>query len=202
MNKSCTEMKIWNSDDNNVKSYIKVNNCTYNESFDYPDHLTFSEKIIVCRLVLLFAICDNLFVFVTLVKNQHKKSRVYRMMMHLIISDLIMIFVTVPLEMAFKINVQWKAGNAACKILLYLRTFGPYLSSTLVSCISLDKYFAIVNPLRFVYAYKRSKKLLGAAWAISIICSIPQVSPFILKNCYIRLLRRLKSITLLNSTVS
>ncbi|GIY58237.1 gonadotropin-releasing hormone II receptor [Caerostris darwini] len=98
------------------------------------------------------------------------------MMMHLIMSDLIIIFVTIPLEMAWKINVQWKAGNAACKILLYLRNFGPYLSSTVGACISLDKYFAIVYPLRFFYAYKRSKKLLGAAWAISIICSIPQVN--------------------------
>ncbi|GIY13724.1 gonadotropin-releasing hormone II receptor [Caerostris darwini] len=178
MNKSCTEMKIWTSDDNNVKSYIKVNNCTFNKYFDYLDHLTFNEvfitKNILFSLMLLFAVCGNLLAFVTLVKNQHKKSRVYRMMMHLIISDLIMIFVTIPLEMAWKINMQWKAGNTACKIMLYLRNFTPYLSSTVVACITLDKYFAIVYPLRSVYANKRSKKFLRAAWGISIICSLPQ----------------------------
>ncbi|GIX91916.1 hypothetical protein CEXT_715991 [Caerostris extrusa] len=95
MNKSCTEMKIWNSDENNVKSYIKVNNCTYNESFDYPDHLTFNEvfikEIFLCTLMLIFAVCDNLLVFVTLTEINLKISRVYKMMMHLIISDLIMI---------------------------------------------------------------------------------------------------------------
>ncbi|GIY94444.1 gonadotropin-releasing hormone II receptor [Caerostris extrusa] len=85
-----------------------------------------------------------------------------------------MIFVTIPLEMFWKINVQWKAGNAACKIMFYMRTFGPYLSSTLVACISLDKYFAIVYPMKFINARRRSKIMLGAAWVISIICSIPQ----------------------------
>ncbi|GIY03814.1 gonadotropin-releasing hormone II receptor [Caerostris darwini] len=178
MNKSCTEMEIWNKDDNNVKSYIKVNNCTDNESFDYPDHLTFNEvfttKNILCSLVVLFAVCDNLLVLVTLDRNQLKKSRVCRMMMHLIMPDLIMIFVTIPLEMAWRISGQWKVGDVACKTMLYLRTFGPYLSSTVAACISVDKYFAIVHPLRFVHAHERSKKLLGAAWAISLVCSIPQ----------------------------
>ncbi|GIY51697.1 gonadotropin-releasing hormone receptor [Caerostris darwini] len=178
MNESCTEMKTWNSDDNNVKSYIKVNNCTHSESFDNPDHLTFNgvftTKNILCSLVVLFAVCDNLLVLVTLDRNQLKKSRVCRMMMRPIMSDVIMIFVAIPLETAWRISGQWKAGDAACKTMLYLRTFGPYLSSTAVAGIGLDKYFAIVHPLRFIHGHERSKKLLGAAWAISLVCSIPQ----------------------------
>ncbi|GIY38137.1 gonadotropin-releasing hormone II receptor [Caerostris darwini] len=97
------------------------------------------------------------------------------MLLHLIISDLIVAFVTIS-EMSWMISVQWKAGKAACKIMFYVRAFGSYLSSTGGACISLDKYFAVVYPLRFVNAHRRSKIMLGAAWAISIICSIPQVN--------------------------
>ncbi|GIY80079.1 gonadotropin-releasing hormone II receptor [Caerostris extrusa] len=182
MDEGFTEVKISNKDDNYInKSYIKFNKSTYNESFAYPDlpyQFTSNEdaikKITFRILILIFAACGNLLILAILIKNRHQKSRVYMMLFHLIISDLIVAFVTIPIEMSWMISVQWEAGNAACKIMFYVRAFGSYLSSMVGACISLDKYFAVVYPLKFVNAHRRSKIMLGVAWAISIICSIPQ----------------------------
>ncbi|GFV40351.1 gonadotropin-releasing hormone II receptor [Trichonephila clavipes] len=94
--------------------------------------------------------------------------------MHLAIADLIVTFIMIPLEIAWRFTVQWVAGNAACKILLYLRAFGPYLSSSVLVCISLDRYFAILHPLKVNDAQRRGKIMLGLAWATSLLSSIPQ----------------------------
>ncbi|GIY44428.1 gonadotropin-releasing hormone II receptor [Caerostris darwini] len=189
MDENFIEMKISSSDDNYInKSYIKVNKSSFAYP-DSPDQFTSNEdsirKITFRFLVLIFAVCGNLLILAILVKNRHKKSRVYGMLLHLIISDLIVAFVTIPIEMSGMISVQWKASSAACKIMFYLTAFGSYLSSTVGTCISLDKYFAVVYPLKFINAQRRSKIMLGAAWVISITCSIPQVNENSLHIAYV-----------------
>ncbi|GIX66977.1 gonadotropin-releasing hormone II receptor [Caerostris extrusa] len=125
---------------------------------------TFNEdsirEVILYSLMFVLGACGNIPVFVTLLRNRHRKSRVNMMIMHLAIADMIVTFVMIPLEIAWRISVQWEAGNAACKIMLYMRAFGPYLSSTVLVCISLDRYFAILHPLKVNDAQRRSKIML------------------------------------------
>lgn len=168
--------------------YFNYTNDTLNGTMGYkelPYYLTFNEdsvrEVVLYCLMFCIAACGNIPVFVTLIRNRHRKSRVNLMIMHLAIADLIVTFVMIPLEIAWRITVEWIAGNIACKIFLYLRAFGPYLSSMVLVCISLDRYFAILHPLKVNDAQRRGKIMLGFAWTISLICSIPQVSAF-LKN--------------------
>ncbi|GFU94720.1 gonadotropin-releasing hormone II receptor [Trichonephila clavipes] len=168
--------------------YINGTNDSYNGSMGYqelPYYLTFNEdsirEVVLYSLMFALAAAGNIPVFVTLIRNRHRKSRVNLMIMHLAIADLIVTFVMIPLEIAWRITVQWVAGNAACKIMLYMRAFGPYLSSSVLVCISLDRYFAILHPLKVNDAQRRGKIMLGLAWATSILSSIPQ--PFDMGRC-------------------
>ncbi|KAI5651584.1 7 transmembrane receptor (rhodopsin family) domain-containing protein [Phthorimaea operculella] len=68
----------------------------------------------------------------------------------------------------------WLAGNLACKCFLVLRAFGLYLSSNVLVCISLDRFFAVLYPLRLPIARKRSKMMLYFAWFVALLCSLPQ----------------------------
>ncbi|CAL1289484.1 unnamed protein product [Larinioides sclopetarius] len=161
--------------------FLNDTNDTYNGTLVFPDlpyYLTFNEdsvrEVVLYSLMFVLAATGNIPVFVTLLRNRHRKSRVNLMILHLAIADLIVTFVMIPLEIAWRITVQWVAGNAACKILLYMRAFGPYLSSTVLVCISLDRYFAILYPLKVNDAQRRGKIMLGLAWTTSILCSIPQ----------------------------
>ncbi|XP_035222196.1 gonadotropin-releasing hormone II receptor-like, partial [Stegodyphus dumicola] len=160
-----------------------TNNSNLNISSIYPDlpyYLTFNEEsireVVLYSLMFVLAAAGNLPVFVTLIRNRHRKSRVNLMIMHLAIADLIVTFVMIPLEIAWRITVAWLAGNVFCKIMLYMRAFGPYLSSMILVCISLDRYFAILHPLKVNDAQRRGKIMLILAWSISILCSIPQVN--------------------------
>lgn len=154
-------------------------NCTLNYTLqELPHYLTFNEdsikELVIYTFLFVVAAAGNLPVFITLLKNRHRKSRIKLMLMHLAIADLIVTFIMIPLEISWRITVEWIAGNAACKIMLFLRAFGTYLSSMVLVCISLDRYFAILHPLKVNDAQRRSKIMLIFAWVISIICSIPQ----------------------------
>jgi len=147
---------------------------------ELPPELRFNTGALVAIVVYscLFAVAavGNVTVFVTLYRNRHRKSRINLMIMHLAIADMVVTFVMIPLEVGWRATTQWLAGNAACKVLLFLRAFGLYLSSMVLVCVSLDRYFAILYPLRVNDARRRGKLMLIAAWLVSIVCSLPQVS--------------------------
>lgn len=137
--------------------------------------------IILYSVLFVIAAFGNLTVFVSLIRVRHRKSRISLMITHLSVADLLVTFVMMPLEIGWRITTQWLAGNAACKIFLFLRAFGLYLSSNVLVCVSLDRYFAILHPLRVSVARKRGKLMLATAWIFSLLCALPQVRSILLK---------------------
>ncbi|GFR28922.1 gonadotropin-releasing hormone receptor [Trichonephila clavata] len=165
---------------------INATKDTYNNSMRYQELLDkffneySMEEAILYSLLFILAAGGNVPVFITLIRNGHRKSRLNMMVMHLTIADLI-VTLMIPLEIAWRlpqaINDN-QAGNLTCKILVYMRQFGHYLSSTVLVCISLDKLFTVVHSLNVNEAQRRCKIMLGLAWTASILNSIPQVSCF------------------------
>ena len=148
-----------------------------------PREMTFSSDnmmsvIAYCCLFVIAAI-GNLTVLITLFRTRRRKSRVNCFIMHLAMADLIVTFVMLPLETAWHITVAWFAGELACRLLMFCRAFGFYLSSFVLVTISLDRYFSIVHPLSIHDADKRGKLLLLFAWLLSAASSLPQVRTFI-----------------------
>lgn len=48
-------------------------------------------------------------------------------------------FLLMPLEIGWAYTVQWLAGDIACRFMMFFRTFGLYLSSFVLVCISVDR---------------------------------------------------------------
>jgi gonadotropin-releasing hormone receptor len=134
-------------------------------------------RAVVAVYCVLFSVAaiGNLSVFITLLRARHRRSRISLLMSHLAAADLIVTFVMIPLEVAWRVTTKWLAGNFACKLFLFLRAFGLYLSSNILVCISLDRYFAIIYPLKLSDARRRGKLMLLFAWLNSLMCAYPQV---------------------------
>ena len=144
-----------------------------------PLEISFSSNnlvsIIAYSCLFVIAAVGNLTVFITLFRTRRRKSRVNCFIMHLSMADLIVTFIMLPLETVWHIVVAWRAGDFACRLLMFCRAFGFYLSSFVLVAISLDRYFSIVHPLSIHDADKRGKLFLIFAWVLSASASLPQV---------------------------
>ena len=96
-------------------------------------------------------------------------------MMNLVSADLLTICITISLEIGWRQTISWETGEFGCKLLQFLRTYGVYLSSFVLMCISIDRYYSLVRPLEFHNANKRNFRLLTASWILSFLFSLPQV---------------------------
>lgn len=166
--------------ENGFDEFQKNSSCQNNTTEMLPMDLVFTDEnmvtIVAYTCMFIVAACGNLTVFITLFRNRNIKSRVNQFIFHLSIADLVVTFIMLPLEIIWNITVAWKAGDPACRILMFFRILGLYLSSFILVTISLDRYFAIVHPLSLNDADKRGRIMLILAWCFSIVASIPQVS--------------------------
>jgi gonadotropin-releasing hormone receptor len=137
-------------------------------------------SVVAYVILFLFAAVGNLTVFITLFRSRHRRSRVNLFIMNLSVADLIVTFVMMPMEIGWHATVGWVAGDSMCRIMMFWRTFGFYLSSNVLITISLDRYFAINHPLSLSDADKRGKIMLSLAWCFSAVASVPQVRGCIL----------------------
>eukprot|EP00094_Tigriopus_californicus_P005556 TCALIF_05353-PA protein Name:"Similar to Gonadotropin-releasing hormone II receptor (Clarias gariepinus)" AED:0.13 eAED:0.15 QI:0/0.5/0.2/1/1/1/5/0/486 len=144
-----------------------------------PTSAAHSNRIllsVVAMLILFFlSALGNVTVFSTLVTSRSRKTRISIIILHLTIADLFVTFIIIPAEIGWRLFGYWLAGNVACKIFSFSRAFGFYLSSMVLIVVSLDRYIAIIYPLRANSEFaKRGHIMLMAAWAISALCSLPQ----------------------------
>ena len=153
-----------------------------NTAHGLPDEMVFTDanmvSVITYSVLLVIAAIGNLTVFTTLFRNRRRQSRFHMFVMHLASADLIVTFIMMPMEIGWHATVNWKAGDFGCRVLMFFRPLGFYLSSFILVAISLDRYLAIAYPLCLGDGQCRSKLLLLMAWLFSIMSSIPQVSVY------------------------
>ncbi|XP_055847429.1 adipokinetic hormone/corazonin-related peptide receptor variant I isoform X1 [Episyrphus balteatus] len=150
-----------------------------------PNNMVFNDghrlSIIVYSILMVISTIGNTTVLVLLTKRRLRgPSRIDIMLMHLAIADLLVTLLLMPLEIAWAYTVTWNAGDFMCRLMSFFRTFGLYLSSFVLVCISIDRFYAVLKPLNL--SSSRGKVMLSFAWMGSIICSAPQAIIFHLER--------------------
>ncbi|NWY04929.1 GNRR2 protein, partial [Nothoprocta ornata] len=108
-------------------------------------------------------------------RRRGRRSHVRLLLQHLAAADLLVAVVAMPLDAAWNITLQWRAGDLACRLLMYLKLLAMYASAFVTVVISLDRHTAILRPLAIARARRRSQLMLCTAWLLSAGLSTPQV---------------------------
>jgi len=146
-----------------------------------PSHLTQMSDLskdcalAYCVLFIVAAIGNTSVLISVSRKLRRFKTRISLLLLHLCVADLFVTFFLMPMEILWRITVQWYGGDVLCKVCQFFRAFGLYLSSMLVICISLDRFFAVIYPLKLASGTRRVRIMLFAAWTSAAVFAAPQV---------------------------
>ncbi|XP_025916512.1 gonadotropin-releasing hormone receptor-like [Apteryx rowi] len=111
-------------------------------------------------------------------RRRGRRSHIRVLLLHLAAADLLVTVVAMPLDAVWNITVQWRAGDLACRLLMYLKLLAMYASAFVTVVISLDRHAAILRPLAIARARRRNQLMLYAAWLLSAGLSVPQLFLF------------------------
>lgn len=133
-------------------------------------------RVGVTTVLFISSAGGNLAVLLSVTRPQPSRLRpspVRRLFAHLAAADLLVTFVVMPLDAIWNITVQWLAGDIACRTLMFLKLMAMYAAAFLPVVIGLDRQAAVLHPLG---PRPAGRKLLGAAWGLSFLLALPQVS--------------------------
>lgn len=165
-----------------VQTWPGMDNVTNASVFDesnLPQEMRFNEghvvAIVTYSVLMVISAVGNITVLTIILKRRRKAgTRIHAMLMHLAIADLLVTFLMMPLEITWAWTVQWVLGDPLCRIMSFFRIFGLYLSSFILICISVDRYLAVLQPMRLYQMDRRGKLMIAVAWIASVVCSLPQ----------------------------
>ncbi|RWS11052.1 gonadotropin-releasing hormone II receptor-like protein, partial [Dinothrombium tinctorium] len=151
-------------------------NVTTGESDSY-EHLSKVNVIEIVIYSIFFVVggATNLMVLYNLyMTSLYKTSRHDFLLLNLVIADSMVCFALIPTEIGWRLTGFWLANNIGCKLFQFARVFAIYLSSLILICISIDRYYAVNHPFEYNQADHLIRFCVKTAWALSAISSIPQ----------------------------
>lgn len=167
-------------------SNSSLNMCNeFAKIFDLPEKCEISKPLqstIVTLYVLIIAVSviGNSLVLLTFIFNKNMRSTTNIFIVSLAGSDMLLIVTTVPFNIGMVLSPHWTLGPFACKLVPFMTTFSVGCSSLTLCCIALDRFYAIVFPLKLQFFQTRYKMttILSTVWIVSVLSAIPQATSY------------------------
>ncbi|KAJ8348543.1 hypothetical protein SKAU_G00271320 [Synaphobranchus kaupii] len=145
-----------------------VSNCIRNDDFKYVLYSSVFSLVFVVGLLTNMA---AIYIFACTLKL---RNETITYMMNLVASDLLFVL-TLPFRIFYFINRDWPFGGMLCQLSVSLFYTNMYGSILFLTCISVDRFLAIVHPLRSrTLRTKRNAKLACfGVWVLVLSGSLP-----------------------------
>lgn len=153
---------------------------TSNTTLQERQRFTQFKKIFLPCMYLAVFVCGllgNLLVLVIYIFYQKMNSLTDVLLMNLPLADLVFVC-TLPFWAYAGIH-QWVFGKVMCKTLLGIYTLNFYTSMLLLTCVTVDRFIAVVLATK---AYNQQAKRMSwgkaiclSTWVVSLLMSMPQI---------------------------
>ncbi|KAL4647727.1 lysophosphatidic acid receptor 6 [Arapaima gigas] len=159
----------WMNDSNQLLGNYGANQtCPKNDNFKYNLYSSVFSVVFVVGFITNMA---AMYIFLCSLKLRNETTTY---MMNLVVSDLLFVL-TLPMRVFYFINRDWPFGNLLCKLSVSLFYTNMYGSMLFLTCISVDRFLAIVYPIssRTLRTKRKAKAVCFGVWALVLAGSLP-----------------------------
>uniref|UniRef100_A0A8C5TC13 G-protein coupled receptor 15 n=1 Tax=Malurus cyaneus samueli TaxID=2593467 RepID=A0A8C5TC13_9PASS len=159
-----------------------MSTATFNYDYYYDDqcqyqplqHMSTFLPILYCA-VFLVGIVGNSILIAALVFKRQVQRLIDIFIINLAASDFIFL-ITLPLWVDMEVSDEsWRVGSFLCKASSYIISVNMYCSILVLTCMSADRYLAIMHPsvARQIRTRSYSKALCICVWLLSCCLGLP-----------------------------
>ncbi|XP_071449414.1 tachykinin-like peptides receptor 86C [Hetaerina americana] len=129
--------------------------------------------IIVFSVMLLVAAPGNAIVIWIVLGHRRMRTATNCFLVNLSISDLLLSLLNCAFNLVFMLDGDWPFGAAYCSLSNFVANCSVAASVFSLTAISVDRYMAIVHPLKHRKSKRRARWALGAIWTCSGLLALP-----------------------------
>lgn len=130
-------------------------------------------------VVCVLGLAGNALVMVAMLKQDKLSSSTTVYIFNLALADGLFMF-SLPFIASQNFLNRWTLGNTACKVIMILDGINQFTSVFCLTAMSIDRYMALINPLRFArWRTPRCAKVVSALlWLFSLLTILPMALRF------------------------
>ncbi|XP_001652376.3 tachykinin-like peptides receptor 99D [Aedes aegypti] len=129
--------------------------------------------LFVCMVIV--ATVGNLVVIWIVLANKRMRTVTNYFLVNLSIADAMVSTLNVTFNYTYMLNLDWPFGTLYCKISQFVAILSICASVFTLMAISIDRYMAIMNPLRPRMGKRATLCIAAAIWIVGIIISSPML---------------------------
>jgi len=135
-----------------------------------------AAKLSLYAIIFLISVVGNALVCVVIARRRRMRTVTNIFVLNLAASDLAITCICIPFDIPVQENnYKWPYGGFACKILYPLQTVAMFASIFTLTAVSLNRFWAIVHPLRKQMRKIHAVGVIIIIWIICILLTVPYV---------------------------
>ncbi|KYO43235.1 neuropeptide S receptor [Alligator mississippiensis] len=136
-----------------------------------------TEQLVTLWILFIVTIAGNSIVLFSTWKRK-RKSRMTFFVTQLAITDSFTGLINIMTDIIWRFTGDFMAPDFVCRVIRYLQVVLLYASTYVLVSLSIDRYHAIVYPMKFLQGERQAKILIVVAWSLSFLFSIPTLIIF------------------------
>ncbi|XP_070544379.1 QRFP-like peptide receptor [Ptychodera flava] len=151
----------------------------YNESLASKEdfELSLNWRIILITafsLNITLSIVGNVIVLIVLMFSKRPKTELNVFLINLALADLTMAIFCMPFTFTTIMYGYWIFSTGMCPTVIFMQQVSVMVSVYTLTAIGIDRYYAVLYPLKVRVTTNRSKILFGLIWLVSVLLAIVQ----------------------------
>ena len=131
-------------------------------------------SITMYSIVIVLAVGGNTTVCYIVFSARRMRTVMNFFIVSLALSDILMAVICIPFTFIANLVINsWPFGYALCPIVTFLQVVTVFMSSFTLVAISIDRYSAIVHPLRPKMTKRQALIVISCIWILSALIPLP-----------------------------
>ncbi|ELU18833.1 hypothetical protein CAPTEDRAFT_5310 [Capitella teleta] len=131
--------------------------------------------ILLYGMIFVIGLVGNFLVCFAVWRNPSMRTVTNYFIVNLALADFLVILICLPSTVIEDVAMTWFFGRIMCKIVKYLQAVSVAVSVFTLSCISLERFYAICYPLSFKSTPRRAKVMIVVTWVLALLMAIPDL---------------------------
>ncbi|XP_039232351.1 octopamine receptor beta-2R [Drosophila yakuba] len=131
----------------------------HNPDEDWLDNIVWVFKAFVMLLIIIAAICGNLLVIISVMRVRKLRVITNYFVVSLAMADIMVAIMAMTFNFSVQVTGRWNFSPFLCDLWNSLDVYFSTASILHLCCISVDRYYAIVKPLK--YPISMTKRVVG-----------------------------------------